>query len=115
LESSALSRASESHPQSLACQEDTINSFSTPAEACFNLPDELNFYKDFEVGEDNRIQRLCFTDSKSIELAKSHSDIIMLDCTYQTNKYDLPLLNIIGALSLPKTTQIGLAFFSGEA
>jgi MULE transposase domain len=87
----------------------------TPAEACLNLLDELNFYKDFEVGEDNRIQRLYFTDSKSIGLAKSHSDIIMLDCTYQTNKHGLPLLNIIGASSLHKTTQIGLAFLSGEA
>jgi predicted transcriptional regulator len=26
----------------------------TPAEACLNLLDKLNFYKDFEVGEDNR-------------------------------------------------------------
>jgi MULE transposase domain len=86
----------------------------TPAEACLNLLDKLNFYKDFEVGEDNRIQRLYFTDPKLIELAKTHSDILMFDCTYQTNKYGLPLLNIIGASSLHKTTQIGLAFLSGE-
>jgi MULE transposase domain len=39
----------------------------------------------------------------------------MLDCTCQTNKYGLPLLNIIGASSLNETTQIGLAFISGEA
>lgn len=87
----------------------------TPAEACLNLLDELKFYKDFEVGEDSRVQRLFFTDPKSIELAKTHSDILMLDCTYQTNKYGLPLLNIIGTSSLHKTTQIGLAFLSGEA
>jgi MULE transposase domain len=87
----------------------------TPAAACLNLLDELKFYKDFEVGDDNRIQRLFFTDPKPIELAKAHSDILMLDCTYQTNKYGLPLLNIIGASSLHKTTQVGLAFLSGEA
>jgi hypothetical protein len=43
----------------------------TPAEACLNLLDELNFYTDSELGKDNRIQRLHFTDPKSTELVKS--------------------------------------------
>ena len=87
----------------------------TPAEACLNLLDELKFYKDYETGEDNRIQRLYFTDPKSIELLKENSDILVLDCTYQTNEYNIPLLNIIGASSIGKTTQVGLCFLSGEA
>jgi hypothetical protein len=34
---------------------------------------------------------------------------------YQINQYGLLLVNIIGTSSLHKTTQIGLAFLSGEA
>ena len=87
----------------------------TPAEACLNLLDEKKFFKHYEVGDDSRIQRLFFTDPESIEHLKIHNEVIMLDCTYQTNKYNIPLLNIIGASSIGKTTQVGLCFISGEA
>ena len=87
----------------------------TPAEACLKLLDEKKFFKHYEVGDDSRIQRLFFTDPESIEHLKIRNEVIMLDCTYQTNKYNIPLLNIIGASSIGKTTQVGLCFISGEA
>ena len=33
---------------------------------------------------------------QSIELAHKNMDIILVDNTYKTNKYDLPLLHVVG-------------------
>jgi MULE transposase domain len=87
----------------------------TPAEATILLLDEHGFYKDLVVGEDSRVKRLFFTDKESIDLVRRWHDVFILDCTYKTNEYNLPLLNIVAASCLNKTIQVGLCFLSGES
>ena len=86
----------------------------TPAEATILLLDEHGFYKDLVVGEDSRVKRLFFTDKESIDLVRRWH-VFILDCTYKTNEYNLPLLNIVAASCLNKTIQVGLCFLSGES
>lgn len=49
------------------------------------------------------------------ELLLNNSDIVILDCTYKTNRYKMPLLNIVGKTCLGTTFNIGLCFLSGES
>ena len=39
---------------------------------------------------------------------------MVLDCTYKTNKYNMPLLDIVGVDACKKTFSIAFAFMSGE-
>jgi hypothetical protein len=48
-----------------------------------------------KLNKDNRVNHLFIAYPKSIELAKTNQDVILADCTYKTNKYDLPLLHIL--------------------
>ena len=45
---------------------------------------------------------------------KQHPDILLLDCTYKTNRFNMPLLNICTISGNNKVIQLGLTFLSGE-
>jgi hypothetical protein len=41
-------------------------------------------------------------------------DVLLLDCTYKTSRFNIPLLNICAITSNNMVIQVGLAFLSGE-
>lgn len=45
---------------------------------------------------DGRTRYLFITFPRALELAKSCQDVVLADCTYNTTKYGLPLLHLIG-------------------
>ena len=45
---------------------------------------------------DNQIRYLFIIYSKSLELIYGNPNVMIADCTYQTNKFNLPLLHLIG-------------------
>jgi MULE transposase domain len=59
----------------------------------------------------NRITHLFFTYPKSVEMLNLYPDLILLDCTYKTNRFKLFLLNIVGSTCLNTTFYIAFCFF----
>jgi hypothetical protein len=46
--------------------------------------------------EDNRTRHLFIVHPEFLKLAQENPDIVITDCTYQTNKFNLPLLYMVG-------------------
>jgi len=46
--------------------------------------------------DNNWTQHLFIAHPKSLKLARAYPDVIIADCTYQTNKFGLPMLHMIG-------------------
>nr|XP_011457306.1 PREDICTED: protein FAR-RED ELONGATED HYPOCOTYL 3-like [Fragaria vesca subsp. vesca] len=66
------------------------------------LLDELggaSFYHIVKYDHSGHLTHLFFAHPTSIELTKSYSSVFVMDCTYKTNKYKMPLLEIIGVSS----------------
>jgi hypothetical protein len=83
------------------------------------LADELkrrDFFVRIDTAPDNpnRVTRLIFAHPASIKLLKNHPDVLLIDCTYKTNRFNMPLLNICGATGNNMTPQFAVAFLSGE-
>jgi hypothetical protein len=55
--------------------------------------------------EDNRTRHLFIVHPESLKLACENPDIAITDCTYQTNKFNLPLLHMIGTYLINWTFQ----------
>jgi len=49
-----------------------------------------------QADEEDRTKHLFIAHPESLKLAKSFPDVVIADCTYQTNKFNLPLLHMIG-------------------
>jgi hypothetical protein len=82
--------------------------------ALANELDNEGFWNQIRLGQDNRVTSVIFAHPKSLEYLKAYPDVIILDCTYKTNKYKMPLLDIIGVDACQRSFCIAFAFLSGE-
>jgi hypothetical protein len=48
------------------------------------------------ITQNNRTQYLFIAYPQSIKLAQTNQDVVLVDNTYKTNKFDMPLLHMIG-------------------
>ena len=67
-----------------------------------------------KVNEDGEIKGLFFCHALSINLLKTYHYILLLDCTYKTNKYKMPLLHIAGITGANKTFSLAFCFIAQE-
>jgi hypothetical protein len=55
-----------------------------------------NIHFTIKPDDDNRTRHLFIVHPESLKLAHENPDVALTDCTYQTNKFNLPLLHMIG-------------------
>ncbi|CAG8747078.1 13358_t:CDS:1 [Cetraspora pellucida] len=75
----------------------------TPIQA---LVDELqggNFLYKYKCNNNGSVTHIFFTHKESVSLSHQYSTVILIDCTYKTNKFKMLLLNVIGITSFNKT------------
>ncbi|KAI9918356.1 hypothetical protein PsorP6_011362 [Peronosclerospora sorghi] len=61
-----------------------------------------------------RIERLFFAHPESVALAKRLSSVVLLDNTYKTNRFRMPLFHVIGRTGLNTSFSVCFIFPSGE-
>jgi MULE transposase domain len=66
------------------------------------------------VDNENQITHLFLVHRKSVDIIRQNHDILLMDCTYKTNRYRMPLLNIIGVTSMHTTINLGFVFMHRE-
>ncbi|CAG8971729.1 hypothetical protein HYALB_00007209 [Hymenoscyphus albidus] len=78
-----------------------------------HLTDNKIHFK-INVTSENRTQHLFIAYPQSIQLAQTNQDVVLVDNTYKTNKFQMPLLHMIGVTSSGLTFSIGFCFLPGE-
>ncbi|OBS15929.1 hypothetical protein FPOA_13340 [Fusarium poae] len=62
-----------------------------------------------------RVKAVFFAHPRSIQYLKTYPEVLIMDCTYRSNRYKMPLLDIIGVDCCGKSFCIAFAFLTGEA
>lgn len=62
----------------------------------------------------NCVRDLMFAHPSSLELLRAFPRVLIMDCTYRTNKYQLPLLEVVGVTSTEKTFSVAFAYLGSE-
>ncbi|CAG8837662.1 15057_t:CDS:1, partial [Racocetra persica] len=75
---------------------------------------EKNFEYDYQCDQDNHLTHLFFAYSTSIILTKAYSSVLLIDYTYKTNKFRMPLLHVVGMTSFNTTFSSCFAFLKSE-
>jgi hypothetical protein len=87
----------------------------TPIEALFSLLRQHNFYFRFDVFPGTtQLWYLFWAHPATIRLYKLHCDVLIADGTFKTNKYDLPLVNIISMTGMNNVVPVAQCFLSGQ-
>ncbi|KAI7935717.1 hypothetical protein MJO28_016588 [Puccinia striiformis f. sp. tritici] len=86
----------------------------TPIEALLNLLKQSNWLWDVDINSAGVIQNLFFAHPGSVHLARIYHHVALLDATYKTNRYKLPLLHVIGQTATNKSFAIAFCFLMYE-
>jgi hypothetical protein len=68
----------------------------------------------YQLDDDKHIIVLFAIHQASIEILKHHPYVISMDCTYKTNQFGLPLLDIVGFTATGASAYLGFAFVQNE-
>jgi hypothetical protein len=86
----------------------------TPMQALLQYLEESEWVMDYSLDDKNRVDALFFAHPDSIKLCRSYNSVILMDCTYKTNKYNMNLLDVVGITSFNTTFFVCFVFLPEE-
>ena len=89
--------------------------YLSPIQSLLNALEKENWFYKYETTPISKeITHLFFVEKNTVDILKENSEVLLMDCTYKTNKYKLPLLVIVGHTSLGTSFYVGFAFMTKE-
>jgi hypothetical protein len=67
---------------------------------------------EYKHDEEGRIVILFIADLRSVSYLNQYPDILLLDYIYKTNKFDMPLLNILGVNNIGNSFSVSFCFLN---
>ena len=86
----------------------------TRAETVIKQLEELGWAYEFRQGGDARITELICIPDVSKKFLECFPEVLIMDCTYKTNRYKLPLLDIVGQTNTNSTFYAGFGLLAAE-
>jgi hypothetical protein len=87
----------------------------TPIQALISsIPHEGNWYLRHQTRENRHVSAVFLSHQLSIENLRRNPYVLIMDCTYKTNRYNMPLCNIIGLTPQGGTSYVAFGFLSDE-
>jgi MULE transposase domain len=86
----------------------------SPIEAMLHELETGSFEFNYQLDQDGHITLLFFAHPESLLLLKRYPEVLLMDCTYKTNRFHMPLLDILGSTGLNRTFFAAFVFLSGE-
>ena len=66
------------------------------------------------VDEENHVRHLFWQPRLSKIFTRRHNDVLVIDCTYKTNAYNLPLLHVVGFTMTNNFITAAVGLMGGE-
>ncbi|XP_026442812.1 uncharacterized protein LOC113342492, partial [Papaver somniferum] len=58
------------------------------------LAEKLNYAMQTRVGPGNKVTQIFLSHPRMVDLAQCFYQVLFIDCTYKTNMYNMPMLNV---------------------
>ena len=111
-------------PEGIFTREDVANAMKkmkremlagrTPTQALVEELEEAGVPHRKVVSEGGVLTHLFLASKESLNMLQDYHQAILLDCTYKTNIFEMPLLEIVGITSTGKSFTAACAFMRGE-
>jgi len=108
-----LTTAREIHNEVHKARMEELNGRS-PIMALYQSLQKEDFNYAAHINANGALERLIFIHNDSIKMCQRWSTVFIMDCTYKTNKFGMPLLNIVGITATYNSFSAGFAFLCEE-
>ncbi|XP_026422443.1 uncharacterized protein LOC113318492 [Papaver somniferum] len=79
------------------------------------LLETLNYAMQTKVGPDEKVTHNIFlAHPRMVDLAQCFYQVLLIDCTYKTNKYNMPMLNVVSHTSDKNSFTVAWCFMEKE-
>ena len=86
----------------------------TPIQALIDELTTKGYVHNVKLCDGNHVTHLFVAHPKAIQLVREYHRVLLMDCTYKTNAFNMPLLNIVGVTSLSTTFTVGYVLLPQE-
>jgi hypothetical protein len=87
----------------------------TPIQALLQeLPRDGKWFFRYDLDDEGHVNILFAMHQDSIQLLRMHPWLLLMDCTYKTNRFNMPLLDIVGFAPTGDTFYVAFAFLKDE-
>jgi hypothetical protein len=86
----------------------------SPMEALIAALGDNSLRFNYRTDAIGHVTHLFFAHPKSVDLLTKYLDVLLLDCTYRTNKFKMPLLNVVGTTCLNSNFHAAFCFLAKE-
>lgn len=86
----------------------------TPIQALMKQLRRDDWHFSYAKDERDQITQLFFSRVSSMKILKSNFEVLVMDCTYKTNRFKMPLLVITGQTGINTTFYVAFVFISHE-
>lgn len=88
----------------------------TPLEALLQkLSVDSDWVFSHRTDGEGRLTALFFAHSAQVKLIRAYPDVLLMDCTYRTNRYKMPLFHLVGVGPMKKQFSAAFAFMKTES
>ena len=75
---------------------------------------ESKYYFAHEEDDRDRVKYLFFAHPESLKYFQKNPDVLLIDCTYKTNKFKMPFLHAVGVSNTGQNFELAYCFLPGE-
>jgi hypothetical protein len=86
----------------------------TPIQALVQQLKDDDFHWNVLTDNQGHVSHLFFAYWKSLQLYQSYPEVLLIDCTYKTNRYHMPLCCMVGITGMNTSFLVGFAFLRSE-
>ena len=91
-----------------------LNGLSPTQALLMRLGENPDYRYYFHVYEDGNLARLLVFERGSLQILNSNFEVLLVDSTYKTNRFNMPLFNIIGVTAINTSFFVGFCFLDAE-
>jgi hypothetical protein len=91
-----------------------LNGLSPTQALLTRLGENPDYRYHFHVYEDGNLARLLVFERGSVEILRSNFEVLLVDSTYKTNRFNMPLFNIVGVTAISTSFFVGFCFLDTE-
>jgi transposase-like protein len=91
-----------------------LNGLSPTQALLMRLGENSDYRYNFHTYEDGSLARLLVFERGSLEILRSNFEVLLVDSIYKTNRFKMPLFNIIGVTEINTSFFVGFCFLDTE-
>ncbi|XP_026437109.1 protein FAR-RED ELONGATED HYPOCOTYL 3-like [Papaver somniferum] len=78
------------------------------------LAEKLNYAMQTKVGPGDKVTHVFLAHPRMVDLAQCFYQVLFIDCTYKTNRYNMPMLNVVSHTSDKQSFTVAWCFIEKE-